>query len=94
MGWGIIGATHRHLILLDTLYHPLHALGAATMIFWAIIPIEDQRGNVGNRVRTDSHHCPRRSAKPSLLTLEVTPYTNSSSNVGRKMPTGVRVASG
>src|SRR6266516_3898920 len=47
MVWGIIGETHRHLILLYKLYHPLHALGSATMIFWAIIHIEDQRGNVG-----------------------------------------------
>jgi hypothetical protein len=47
MVWGIIGETHRHLILLDKLYHPLHALGSATMIFWAIIHLEDQRGHVG-----------------------------------------------
>jgi hypothetical protein len=47
MVWGIIGETHRHLILLDKLYHPLHELGSTTMIFRTIIHIEDQRGHVG-----------------------------------------------
>src|SRR5712691_1237896 len=42
----------------------------------------------GNRARTVSHHCVRRSTRQSLVTLEVTPYTNNSSNVGRKIPTG------
>ena len=34
-----------------------------------------------NRSRTDSHHWARRSTRQSLVTFEVTAYTNSSSNV-------------
>src|SRR4029450_3284812 len=47
-----------------------------------------------NRSRPVSHHGANRSTKQSLVTLEVTPYTNSSSNAGRKMPTGVRARLG
>jgi hypothetical protein len=43
----IIGETHRHVILLYKLHHPLHELGTATMVFRTIIPIQNQRRNVG-----------------------------------------------
>jgi len=33
----------------------------------------------GNRSRTDSHHWVRQSPRQSLVTFEVTPYRNSSS---------------
>src|SRR5437667_5513779 len=43
---------------------------------------------------TVSHQSLKRSTRQSLVTLDVTPYTKSSSEAGRKMPTGVTVAVG
>src|SRR3989442_15950986 len=42
------------------------------------------------RSLTLSHQSTKRSTRQSLVTLEVTAYRNSSSEVGRKIPTGVR----
>src|SRR5215510_9510272 len=44
--------THCHAILLHKLHHPLHELGAATMILWTIIQIEPQGGD-GRETSTD-----------------------------------------
>src|SRR3989442_4941242 len=44
------------------------------------------------RSLTLSHQSTKRSTKQSLVTLDVTPYTKSSSEDGRKMPMGVTVA--
>src|SRR5262245_42948229 len=47
-----------------------------------------------NRWRTATHQRTRQSTRQSLVTLEVIAYRYSSSNAGRKMPTGVTVADG
>src|SRR5713226_8339249 len=44
------------------------------------------------RSLTVSHQSIRRSTRQSLVTFDVTPYRKSSSEAGRKMPTGVTVA--
>jgi hypothetical protein len=50
-GW-ISSETHGHVILLDILNHPRHALEPTTMIFWPMIPMEDQGGPL-RQPRTD-----------------------------------------
>jgi hypothetical protein len=47
-----------------------------------------------NRNRTSCHHCSKRSAMKSLVTLERAMYSHRSSYCGRKIPNGVSVASG
>src|SRR5436305_4041020 len=46
------------------------------------------------RSLTVSHQSTNRSTRQSLVTLDVTPERKSSSEDGRKMPTGVTVAAG
>src|SRR5712691_11062104 len=46
------------------------------------------------RSLTLSHQSTKRSTRQSLVTLEVTAYTKSSSEAGRKIPSGVTVALG
>ena len=66
----------------------------------AYLPMAKARGITQDLVMgtkrscTTSHQRPSQSTRQSLVTLEVIPYRNSSSNVGRKIPTGVTVASG
>ena len=44
---GVIRQPHMEVILPDNIDHPLHTLGAPAVIFWAIIQIEHEGGDVG-----------------------------------------------
>src|SRR4051812_14514101 len=45
--WWVIGQPHPEAILVRECNHPLHELRTPTMVFRAVIQIDDQRGNVG-----------------------------------------------
>ena len=72
----------------DKIDEPLHKLCASALIFRTIIEIDHQRCDRGEPLADGLPPLGEAIHQAVTGDFEVTAYTNSSSNVGRKMPTG------
>lgn len=91
----VIRETHLQLIRLDELEDPLHELSASAMTFWPIVEIDDECGDVVKAMvdRLPPLYQPVHQAITRHFGGDWV-ETNSSSDPGIKMPTGVTIASG
>ncbi len=91
----IIGQAYGEVRTLGKLHQALHETWVRRL--WLSGPLSRLMSRVvmwEKRSLTLSHQSIKRSTRQSLVTLDVTPKRKSSSEAGRKMPTGVTVATG